>query len=592
MSILCLPYEQLAPDTLASTTVIRAGNYAVSIDVKVRIRELVCDTWTVTCIGEDGEYAFGEKGLAEFVDWLTGDTDYSQEWASFQALAVILYNEADETLHFWLPGNSYLSFFFARDRGYYFSTRTNEIRSLVQGRLKPPDASRFLLCYQFVPGTDTHLENISKAGAGQIIDFDMKGQQVAIRPKIETHTISDEFSSENRIVDQLYTDFLAVLEQQTASFDRVGVLLGGFDSALIISGLRQLGKDIKAYTFKYDNGKYNQAHIDDVTNRFRIEHEWIPINQDDYRDGLIDYAHLYDQPVTQPHYLIYTMKAMRKIEQDGMKLCLTGDGCDGVFFGYPTVYRKFRLLNALSRLPGFIYKGVGIFFKSTTLEKWIGHPYRMLRHILQALSRKPEIVNFMTAAAIDPTTFNGLWNSSYNIQTLDDRIYGLWEKCGKPDPVRAAYLGKNMVGLNKAKLSSCFNETGVTLKTPFLHPLISQYAKMLSPEYWVSTKDRKVASGKYLLTKMAIEKSMLGEDIVYQKKMSPVSSPVDMWIKTPLNRELLQIMTARDNSMNPSFLQSLLREKLTEKLYKKYVTIDDYTSHVTGFLASYLSYRD
>ena len=221
----------------------------------------------------------------------------------------------------------------------------------------------------------------------------------------------------------------------------------------------------------------------------------------------------------------------------------------------------------------------------------LGHPYRMARHITQALSRRPEILNFLTAAVIDSTTFRGLWNTGYSMASLDSTIHEYWINCGEPDQIHAAYLGKNMVGLNKAKLSSCFNETGITLKTPYLHPAISQYARKLSSEHWVSSKERKAVSGKYLLTRMAIEKSMLTEEIVYQPKMSPVCSPVDHWLKTSLRQEILQFLVSRDETINKPFLHSLLREKTAETLYKKYVTIDDYTSHALGMLASYLSFK-
>ncbi|MEN8107104.1 MAG: asparagine synthase C-terminal domain-containing protein [Pseudomonadota bacterium] len=594
MTLLCLPHEkfdELHLETSKCPAILRTEKYAINIDNKVKTRELRSGAWNIIPIGEDGEFEFREDELKDFTAWLMDDTEYRQSWAAFQALAVILYNSTEETLHFWLPGNSYLNMFFTKENEYYFSSRIHEISRLTHSSVNPPSESEFLLCYQFSPGTSTHFNNISKAGAGNIVDFNIRKQQVKIRPKKETCKIEKYSGSEALIIDQLYADFLIALDQQTSGFDRIGVLLGGFDSALIISGLKQLGREVKGYTFKYDCEKYNQTHIDEIIQRFRIDHEWIHIKEDDIIDGLKSYSQYYDQPTSQPHYLINTLKAVRVIAKDGIDLCLTGDGCDGVFFGYPTVYRKFRLLSRLNMVPGFFYYGLGILLKSPALEKLLGHPYRMARHITQALSRRPEILNFLTAAVIDSTTFKGLWNTGYNISSLDEIIYDYWKNSGEPDHIHAAYLGKNIVGLNKTKLSSCFNETGVTLKTPYLHPKISQYAEKLSPEHWIGNKDRKVVSGKYLIVKMAVEKSMLSENIAYQPKMSPVCSPVDQWLKTSLRQEVLQFLAARDKSINKSFLHSLLKEKTGEILYRKYATIDDYTSHVLGILVSYLSYK-
>lgn len=595
MTLLCLPeerFDELSPDTTRVSTVLETGSYAVSIDNRVRTRELDSGDWHFIFIAEDGEFAFSDEDLKLLAAWLMDDAEYSQRWTAFQALAVLLYNSTEQTLHFWIPGNSYLSVFLAKDNHYCFSSRIHEVSTLVHDSLSPPTELEFLLCYQFSPGSGTHFSNIMKAGSGNIVDFNIRTQQVGIRPKKEIHTTERYSGSEDPIIDQLYTDFLYALEQQTAGFDRVGVLLGGFDSALIVSGLKRLGKEIKGYTFRYDYEKYNQTHIDEIIREFRIDHEWIHISDRDIIDGLKSYSRYHDQPTSQPHYLVSTLKAARAIAGDGMDLCLTGDGCDGVFFGYPTVYRKFRLLERLNKAPGFIYSGLGLLFRSLTLEKFLGHPYRMARHITQALSRRPEILNFLTAAVIDSTTFRGLWDTGHGIASHDETIYDYWVNCGKPDHIHAAYLGKNMVGLNKAKLSSCFNETGITLKTPYLHPAISQYARKLSSEHWISNRERKAVSGKHLITRMAIEKSMLTGEIVYQPKMSPVCSPVDHWLKTSLRQEILEFLAPRDESINSSFLHSMLREKAAETLYKKYVTIDDYTSHVLGMLASYLSYRD
>ena len=593
MTLLCLPkdeFNKLPIDAPAASTVLNTNRYLVSIDSKVRARELRDGAWWVITIGEDGEFGFDADELRLMIAWLMDEGQYRQSWSTFQALAVILYNSEEEALHFWIPGNSYLSVFYSIDKGHYFSSRIYEIASLVGGEVKCPSELEFLLCYQFLPGTDTHFSNILKAGAGQIIDFNIGKQRVEVRPKKEVIRVERYEGLEDGIIHELHTDFLSALDQQTSGFDRVGVLLGGFDSALIVSGLKQLGKATKGYTFRYDLEKYNQRHVDDIIEEFQIAHEWIRISQEDIVDGITSYSRYFDQPTSQPHYLVNTLKAARAIEADGIDLCLTGDGCDGVFFGYPTVYRKYRLLSQMNKAPGILYKGLAVLLSSITLEKLLGHPYRMARHITQALCREPEIINFLTAAVIDSRTFEGLWGRGYSADSLDEVIYTCWLRADKPDPIHAAYLGKNMVGLNKAKLSSCFNETGITLKTPYLHPLVSQYADKLSSEHWISNKERKVVSGKYLLSRMAIEKSMLSEEIVHQPKMSPVSSPMDYWLKTSLREEMLEFVISRDASIDKNFVNSLLREKTVESLYKRFATIDDYTSHVLGLLTSYLSY--
>ena len=53
-----------------------------------------------------------------------------------------------------------------------------------------------------------------------------------------------------------------VVEADVPSNDRVGVLLGGLDSALVASGLKRLGKKVETFSFGFENSMFNQAHTD------------------------------------------------------------------------------------------------------------------------------------------------------------------------------------------------------------------------------------------------------------------------------------------------------------------------------------------
>jgi len=67
--------------------------------------------------------------------------------------------------------------------------------------------------------------------------------------------------SEESLYDRLYDVLLGCMEDQLASTAEVGVLLGGFDSALVASLLCRLGKRVHTYSFRYADAQYNLGEI-------------------------------------------------------------------------------------------------------------------------------------------------------------------------------------------------------------------------------------------------------------------------------------------------------------------------------------------
>lgn len=119
----------------------------------------------------------------------------------------------------------------------------------------------------------------------------------------------------------------------TISDVKIALLLsGGVDSSIIVYILKYLGVDFNAYAFGKDNNdeELNRARL--VAKYLNIPLKEITFESDDleiHKKLIYDYG--------EPIYLlplIFAYKLYKEISKDGIKVVLTGNGADELFFGY------------------------------------------------------------------------------------------------------------------------------------------------------------------------------------------------------------------------------------------------------------------
>ena len=494
-----------------------------------------------------------------------------------------------EKSHFILsvPAYSFLTLYVIRvGEKLYWSTNIGALAADVGVSQPNTKYERFGLKYQFWPGTETIFSGISKIIPGQRMIIKISGQQIEPVSLPDTEVL--ELDPEDGVAVQraIHETLLGAVEQLSPPNQIMGVMLGGFDSALIVALLAELGRPVHAVTLEYDADKYNQRNISQVVERFGIRHDWVHIDGDLIRDGLYHYGELFDQPVTQPHYLISGLQLARTLADKGVSRALTGDGCDGLFFGYPTVFRKAKLVRTLHNLPDLIKRMLRRFLSTRSVEHLAGQPARLARQLLETTCRPDHLHFFLTAIAVDNESAEFALRGETMSASFEDSILDtLYQTtvAGK-DWVDTTYISKNMVGLNRVKLASIWNHSGLDkIHSPYMMPSVTAMAKAIPKSYWLSDE---TPSGKFLLARMAIEHGLLSKEIVYQKKMSPVSSPADYWLRHDLRSDV-EVMLAESSLLNSEYCNDLMRKRWLEEWYKRKVTIDDYACQALCMLLSY-----
>jgi hypothetical protein len=222
------------------------------------------------------------------------------------------------------------------------------------------------------------------------------------------------------------------------------------------------------------------------------------------------------------------------------------------------------------------------------MERKMGQPYRIARHLLSLLRREKSYRSYITACIADKYTLEFLTGGRQleGPDQSDEIIADLTDQAYDANYQRMAYAGKNLVGLNKNKLAGSAESTGLIIQSPYLHGQIKTFSQSLPDTFWLKKTNHGV-SGKFLLAKMAEVKKLLPAEVIYQPKMSPVFSPVDDWYMSTLRTDILSHLKGLPFPIDPCFVNDLLRPKLSEKIYKRVITIDNLCSQLIGLLVTY-----
>jgi asparagine synthetase B (glutamine-hydrolysing) len=456
----------------------------------------------------------------------------------------------------------------------------------------------FLLGYEFLPWNRTIFKGVSYPPPATLLECiagEIHAHKIKNNPPDESALLLEksENSGEEELVRLLHDEFMRAVEALCPSTDRVAVLLGGFDSALVASALTRLGKKVETFSFYFEDNSFNQAHTDTLSEFCGTKHTWVKITPQVILNGLSDYAKGFNFPAAQAHYLIQTAHICSVIREQGHFHCLTGDGCDEVFLGYPTVHRRAKLFSGIGVLPALLVRFLLYAFHWRFFERHLGHAYRLARNVIHIAGQKMPVRGHITNRIFDEMCLDRLRLKTAPLQeksaslVLEELARGL----DHLSSIRLAYHGKSSVGLNKNKVEGCSNISGLGIQSPFQHPGLVALARalpdnLLRPE----KKTRSEATGKYILMLMAERSGLLPPEIIYQKKASPVSSPVDCWYREQLREPLIKLTDGLPFHYDKSYVREILKPKWLEKIYGDHFTLGRYMLHAISLLITYASF--
>jgi len=181
----------------------------------------------------------------------------------------------------------------------------------------------------------TFFKGIKKLGSGEYLVY--KNQQLEVKKYFD---LLD--STPNLILnkDEAIYKLQKLLKESInirleADVPTASLLSGGIDSATINYYAKQSGVDLHTYTLGYkDYKKYDERQNAKESAYFLgVKNTQVEISQDDYDLSCESVLDSLDEPLNDPAaiplYLLF-----EKIQKDGYKVVLSGEGADELFLGY------------------------------------------------------------------------------------------------------------------------------------------------------------------------------------------------------------------------------------------------------------------
>ena len=248
-------------------------------------------------------------------------------------------------------------YYYKDNNCFFFSS---EIRGLkiegVKNKLSQL-ALKYFFQLSYIPAPLTIYESVYKIKKGTILELDINNFEIKEK-KIKNEI--NFYDLKNKNFDQKLTDFDKIFSQVASdhliSDVNNGTLLsGGIDSSLVTYYANKVSdKKINSYCVKSVDSYFDESkYAEEVAKKIGSDHSTLEFSKNDFFHEAINIHKIYDEPFGDssqiPTYLLF------KSVKENIKVALSGDGGDEIFFGYNRYlflnkyYNKLKLLNYNSR---------------------------------------------------------------------------------------------------------------------------------------------------------------------------------------------------------------------------------------------------
>ena len=217
--------------------------------------------------------------------------------------------------------------------------------------------------FGYIPDPYTIYKNVFKLEAGMIMEIPMPFNSFNFKKEkywspdshfINSNEKTQEYNDE-RVIKELEDVLLESFNYRMVADVDVGVFLsGGIDSSLVAALLQKnSSQKIKTFTIGFQDKKYDEApQARKIADYLGTEHKEYYVSTDDLKEVFENYAEIFDEPFGDssglPTYLL------AQLARQEVKVALSGDGGDELFFGYS----KYQAIEKIINSPAFI-KNIG-----------------------------------------------------------------------------------------------------------------------------------------------------------------------------------------------------------------------------------------
>ena len=384
------------------------------------------------------------------------------------------------------------------------------------------------LSFGFVPGPNTAREGIFQLERQQYLTFSY-GRELIEWVK-QPYVIKEPFF---RIDSEDRADVGEMLSESVrrclVSDAPVGLFLsGGIDSSLVASYASQ-NLDLASFCVGFKDAEYDESkYACSVAERLGLEHHTHYVSDDELEEFAYSLPIIFGEPFADP--AILPLLALSRFASKRVKVALTGDGGDELFYGY----NRYAYIHALSKWMWLAGLGNALLnshsmssFASRLVSvvgwKAGGEKVEKLASILsqgESLDYR-SFFSVLTPSTGDPVAFSDL----EQLRSLD---IDLFQASG-----------------TLVKSDRCSMYSGLELRSPFLEGPVADFGLLSTgPDTEI-----KRFTGKQTLRRLAFER--IGRDLLERPKAG-FTPPLMAWLSGPLRAWCFDGIEAFNSSELPT----------------------------------------
>jgi asparagine synthetase B (glutamine-hydrolysing) len=464
------------------------------------------------------------------------------------------------------------------------------VTSIGAGRPADRRFEDFLLAHEFFPRGGTPFEGVRTVRPGSVVTLP-SGDERAIEPAPVPEGAAPS-SDPGDWTKQLFELLITAVERQAGAARDHAVLLGGFDSALVAALLVRLGHRVHTYTFGFEDRSFEQTHVDTVTQALGTDHSWVPITAAVIESGLTQFAGVYNQPISQPHYVLHTLASVLQVRADGFAHVFNGDGCDAAFLGHPSINQRARGVEVGAVIGRPAARGLLAASRPEVLERHLGHVWRLGRGVLEEIAAPADERGHLPFTILGDLSRRRLRRGAevprgVPVAELRTEVAGA---VADLDPARRALHGYGLTGQSVTKVEGAVAGAGLSQSSPFQDAAVRAFAAALPPEALRPASQSASGMGKEVLVRMALDLDLLPAEVVLQPKQSPSTSPIDEWYAHELHPFVFRQLDGLPFDFDRGYVEDLLRPKWAEQAYRRRFSIDRHALRALGLLLAYASF--
>ena len=291
---------------------------------------VVCHGFPVGTLDGKPETVLSAETICEL--W---KTDSSNWWKGITgSFAICLVDQGREEITVVSDKSRIRNWFYKGDQ--HSTVFTTHLKNLPDKK-NNNDVLPFLLHFGYLPPSKTIYEGVGELPSGLPRTFSRTRFDGATevspsqnRLRAADSQLSNKLQgSREDVLATLHSDLLRTCEARVVPQGHVGVLLGGFDSALVAALFKRIGCQVTTFSYSWGDENLRQPNVSLLSEFLQSEHVWVEYSEREFKRDMLNYGLAVNHPSNWPHYPMQTRSMSQTLLEYELDLIATGHGCDG-----------------------------------------------------------------------------------------------------------------------------------------------------------------------------------------------------------------------------------------------------------------------